>query len=304
MVNQREGSQRKKHITFMLLPHSSSRNVWRINLPYWLAAILAVLLVAVLIGVIGSFFYSTRISARMINYYGLKAENKRQEKQLKVFVEKTKELEEGVRELEERDQELREMLGLQKGRSARPVRQAELLASDPELVFQRLVALEKKIISKKQVLVQMKKRANDVAFRFASLPSIWPVNGSILCSYGWRRHPFSGKQEFHKGVDIPVWQGYPIKATADGVIVYSGWSNGYGNTVVIDHKNGYSTLYAHCSQLLVDRWDQVAKGQVIAKVGSTGLSTGPHLHYEVEKNNKTVNPATFLDINIRSANKF
>ncbi len=288
----------------MLLPHSSSRNVWRINLPYWLAAILAVLLAAVLIGVISSFFYSARISARMIHYYGLKAENKRQEKQLKVFVEKTKELEEGVRELEERDQELREMLGLQKGRSQAPAKKDELLSEEPEVVFQRMAALEKKIINQKQVLAKIKETANDAAFRFASLPSIWPVSGAILSGYGWRTHPFTGRQEFHKGVDIPLWQGHPVKVAADGVVVYSGWSNGYGNTVVVDHKNGYSTLYAHCSQLLVDRWDQVAKGQVIAKVGSTGLSTGPHLHYEVEKNTKTVNPVTFLDLNIRSARKF
>ena len=303
MVNQREELKKKRYITFMLLPHSSSKSVVRINLPYWLAVILGTLAAALVIAIIAAFIYSSKITTRLIHYSGLQAENKRQEQQLELFIEKTKELEHGVRELEERDQELREMLGLQKKSSGQKSDKRSSVET-PEAALERIALLSKDVQQKSSMYNELKQIASNVTYKFAALPSIWPVNGAIISPFGWRRHPFTGRQEFHNGVDIPLWEGYPIKAAADGVIVYADWSNGYGQTIVIDHKNGYSTLYAHCSQLLGERWERVSKGQVIAKVGSTGLSTGPHLHYQVEKNNKTINPIAFLDLNIRSASRF
>jgi murein DD-endopeptidase MepM/ murein hydrolase activator NlpD len=121
---------------------------------------------------------------------------------------------------------------------------------------------------------------------------------------GWRMNPFSGRSEFHEGVDIPIWVGCPVRAAADGSVAYSGWSNGFGNLVMIDHGNGYKTLYGHNQRLMVKKGQQVFKGQVIAKAGSTGLSTGPHVHYQVEYHDKIVNPVNFLDLNIHSAHYY
>ena len=98
-----------------------------------------------------------------------------------------------------------------------------------------------------------------------------------------------------------AWIGAPIHATADGVIEYAGWSGTFGNVVVIDHDFGYRTIYAHCSQLLVKKYELVKKGQVIAQVGTTGISTGPHLHYEVRRWRKALNPIAYLDLDMFTA---
>lgn len=112
----------------------------------------------------------------------------------------------------------------------------------------------------------------------------------ISSRFGWRTHPVHGGRSFHTGVDLACPSGTPIKAAADGLVIHSGWYGVYGNTVIIDHGGGVSTVYAHCSTLRVSRGRTVKQGQTIAAVGSTGLSTGPHLHYELRKNGRPQNP--------------
>lgn len=286
----------------MVLPHNSSRNIFRLSLPYWLAAILSGLLIALFLIISGFFIYSATITSRLIQYYAIKAENKRQSNQLKVFITKIKELETGVRELEERDQELREMLGLQKKHKEKFNGQSSI--NTPEELDQVIANLHNKVKLKKDEYDQFKDVAVAVRFRYDSLPSIWPVIGAVQSKFGWRLHPFRGAMELHKGIDIPGWMGQPIRAAADGTVVYADWAKGYGNALIINHKNGYSTLYGHCANLLVKRWEYVRKGQVIATVGDTGLATGPHLHYEVKQKESPVNPVNYLDLNIRSAQNF
>ncbi len=124
---------------------------------------------------------------------------------------------------------------------------------------------------------------------------LWPTNSYVLTSYfGYRVHPIFGTTRFHSGVDIGASYGAPVYAAADGVVIYAGWYYGYGNTVIIDHGSGISTLYAHCSVLNVYKGQTVYKGQIIARVGSTGNSTGPHLHFEVQINGRPVNPLNYL----------
>ena len=123
-------------------------------------------------------------------------------------------------------------------------------------------------------------------------PFLQPVSGSIVSGFGYRRHPILGGVRFHYGVDIAAPFGTTICAAADGVVVFAGWRRAYGNTVIIDHGNGLATLYAHCSELLVSEGAVVRQGQPIARVGSTGLATGPHLHFEVRRYGEPVNPLT------------
>jgi murein DD-endopeptidase MepM/ murein hydrolase activator NlpD len=123
-------------------------------------------------------------------------------------------------------------------------------------------------------------------------PFLRPVSGSIVSGFGYRRHPILGGVRFHYGVDIAAPFGTTIRAAADGVVVFAGWRRAYGNTVIIDHGNGLATLYAHCSELLVSEGAVVRQGQPIARVGSTGLATGPHLHFEVRRYGEPVNPLT------------
>jgi murein DD-endopeptidase MepM/ murein hydrolase activator NlpD len=117
-----------------------------------------------------------------------------------------------------------------------------------------------------------------------------PVPGAISSNYGLRMHPILGYSRMHRGVDFRAAHGTPIVAATDGRVTLAGWNGGYGRTVRINHAGGLTTLYAHMSRMTVKNGDQVRRGQVIGYVGSTGLSTGPHLHYELYRNGQHVNP--------------
>ncbi len=122
----------------------------------------------------------------------------------------------------------------------------------------------------------------------------WPCSGPITSPFGYRTHPIFGTTIFHAGIDIGVDYGTPIHAADSGVVVYSGWISGYGNAVIIDHGGGISTLYGHNQSLAVSEGQSVSKGSVIAYAGSTGNSTGPHCHFEVDVNGSPVNPMGYL----------
>lgn len=122
----------------------------------------------------------------------------------------------------------------------------------------------------------------------------WPVSGRISSPFGWRRSPFGKRRSFHSGLDIRAPKGRQIIAASNGRVVHSGWMGGYGKTIVIAHPTGISTLYGHCSSLLVSKGAVVRKGQLIARVGSTGRSTGNHLHFEVRRGKSPVNPMRYL----------
>jgi murein DD-endopeptidase MepM/ murein hydrolase activator NlpD len=123
---------------------------------------------------------------------------------------------------------------------------------------------------------------------------IWPVRGRISSSFGRRVHPITGDVRNHSGIDIALPQGNPVRAAQSGKVIHSGWIRGYGYTVIIDHGGGISTLYGHNSALLVRAGQSVGRGDTIARVGSTGLSTGPHVHFEVRQNGVAVNPMNWL----------
>jgi murein DD-endopeptidase MepM/ murein hydrolase activator NlpD len=124
----------------------------------------------------------------------------------------------------------------------------------------------------------------------------WPVPGysTITSDYGMRYHPILKVNKLHTGMDIAVPSGVSIHAADSGTVIYSGWMDGYGQVIVIDHGSGISTLYAHQSALIASKGANINKGQVIGKVGSTGWSTGPHLHFEVRVNGTPVNPHSYV----------
>jgi murein DD-endopeptidase MepM/ murein hydrolase activator NlpD len=129
----------------------------------------------------------------------------------------------------------------------------------------------------------------------SNIPSIWPVVGALRSGVGVRSNPFGGSSlEFHKGQDISAPTGTPVNATADGVVVIAGWVRGYGNGIYIDHGNGISTRYGHLSRIDVAVGQVIKRGEHLGLVGSTGRSTGPHLHYEVRINGQPVSPLPYL----------
>lgn len=128
-----------------------------------------------------------------------------------------------------------------------------------------------------------------------SVPAVWPTRGILGSGFGVRQSPFTDTKVFHHGVDIDVPAGTPVKSAAGGKVVRSGYEPLFGNIVVIDHGYGYQTLYAHLSERLFEAGAMVRKGDIVGKVGGTGRTTGPHLHYEVHVNGLAVNPARFLN---------
>jgi murein DD-endopeptidase MepM/ murein hydrolase activator NlpD len=127
------------------------------------------------------------------------------------------------------------------------------------------------------------------------MPNIWPVEGRFMGPFGHRIDPFSGEGAFHKGVDISAPNGTPVRATADGVVVFSSMESGYGRLVVVDHGGGMQTWYAHLSAFRAFAGQEVRHGDVVGLVGSSGRTTAPHLHYEVHVAGNAVNPYRYLE---------
>lgn len=143
--------------------------------------------------------------------------------------------------------------------------------------------------------IEKQLRAILAATNQAHVPSMWAHMGKINNEFGFRRSPFGGRTyEFHAGMDIDGERGDQVIAPANGVVIEAGWKGGYGNMIEIDHGNGLKTRYGHLSKIEVQVGDTLTRGQLMAFVGSTGRSTGPHLHYELRLNDRPINPRRFL----------
>ncbi len=153
--------------------------------------------------------------------------------------------------------------------------------------------LARKLDERTENLLTAEESSSVYLTRLDQTPNIWPVPGVISPGYGWRIHPIFRVRDFHTGVDITAARGYPIQAAADGLVTDTGRFGGYGIHVQIYHRDGISTLYAHCDEVLVKVGDYVKKGSIIARAGETGTATHPHLHYEVRMYGEPVNPEAF-----------
>ncbi|HKQ53756.1 MAG TPA: M23 family metallopeptidase [Pyrinomonadaceae bacterium] len=213
----------------------------------------------------------------------LRAENEKQRQLLN-------NLNNRVERVEDASRKLAEMSGVSPNESeAQP--QVTNGAGGPFLPLDDAAAVEYKTNQLEQEL-----RAYEVAIRErACVPSTWPVAGTLESGFGVRRNPFGGMSyESHEGQDIEAELGTPVTAAASGTVTVAGVQNGYGNVVYIDHGNGLQTRYGHLSRIDVAVGQQLTRGEYLGLVGSTGRSTGPHLHYEVRINNQPVNPRPYL----------
>ena len=169
--------------------------------------------------------------------------------------------------------------------------QKQQLQSQINSKVAELVAQEK---AAQQAAQQQNQTYNAAAAVGASGSMMWPATSHVISSpFGYRVHPISGVQKLHAGVDIAASYGSPVSAADGGTVILAGWNGGYGNCVVINHGNGLTTLYGHMSSIAVSVGQSVGKGQTIGYVGSTGASTGPHLHWEVAVNGVVTNPLNY-----------
>lgn len=185
-------------------------------------------------------------------------------------------------EIKQQEKQVKEIYNDLKERRKQEERQvAELEKSSAEL--ERVIVAKMAERSKKHLAVVGSSGALD-----------WPLRGRMTSNYGYRRNPFWGGRHFHTGMDIAAPYGEVIRAADGGQVILAGWWDGYGKAIVIDHGKSVSTVYGHMSRLYMQVGDNVRKGQIIGLVGSTGYSTGPHLHFEVRINGKHQNPRRFL----------
>jgi murein DD-endopeptidase MepM/ murein hydrolase activator NlpD len=166
--------------------------------------------------------------------------------------------------------------------------------SQPPSPEPRVDAMLRRVRFEQQSLAEIAAAVKEQESRLKNVPSIWPVQGYVASGYGYRRDPFTGSRDLHPGLDIVAPSGTPVEAAAAGRVVYAGWKNGWGRCVEIDHGSGIKTFYAHCRTLKVSDGENVFRGDVIATVGSSGRSTGTHLHYGVLKGGNWADPDNYV----------
>ncbi len=283
-----------KFFTIILIPHSPEDKTFVLKIPKKAAKMFAAGLITVLLFVLSLFIYSSYYVRRAASYEDIKQKLVLQDKQIKKFDDQTKLLDSRLEKLIYRENQIRKMLGLSTDTKELTLNNKVESAKDIPLE-EKIKTINSKINEKEKSIKFLLSYAKAFRERFSHIPSIWPIYGQITSNFGYRIFPWRG---FHSGIDITASYGSPIKSAGDGVVEYAGWKTGYGKAVIINHGFGYETLYGHTSSFCVSVGQRVKKGQVIAYVGTTGYATGPHLHYEVIKNGRQINPTQYLDLSV------
>lgn len=292
-------------ICIMVIPHNDK--VKRLMIPRWLPKLLSIsmLIISLVIIMIFRNVYSSYESlkeeyeSKVTEIGTLKEDNENKEKEITNLIsektelyQKSTEVEDKLAEIDKLQRELEKMAGVQNPSRGSSIINSTKLQSTESV--DDLQILNETLNNKEKELIVF---INNLEKRFEyleTIPNLWPTKGRLTSKFGNRRDPFGRGTSFHEGIDIANSPGIDIWAAARGKVTYSNYKSGHGRTIIIDHGNGYKTLYAHNSKLLVDVGDMVEKGQVIAKIGNTGRSTGPHLHFEVHKNGMPIDPLTVL----------
>jgi len=295
----------KRFYTILILPDATSQaHKFHISKPVLTA--ISALVGLVLISVLFFIFQYVSMSSNMLELKRLRKEMAEKGP----YVEKVKQLVMELSYLKEFDRRLRVLVGLDKGGppsqllgmggaeggSSAALREAWKLEKErlAERMSLDLMEMEKEISQQEASFRELQKFLENQRSLLASTPTIWPVKGLLTGSYGYRRSPFTGKREMHEGLDIATRTGAPVVATADGVVTFSSYLSGFGYTVVVSHGYGYSTFYGHNQANKVRVGQRVKRGDVIAYVGDSGRSTGPHLHYEIQVNGVPVDPMKYI----------
>lgn len=273
----------------------------------WLFAIGVFLLAACLMANV--YFFGSYLSYKRMEKELILSEKvvQDQKTQLLSLSEKVRTVEADLSRIRDFDAKLRQMINLdQEPRSVAPVGSPD----DKDFTKKYLPLFRQEMMARKlhQFLAELGSNAKLERVRqdrllkeletrrdlLSATPSIWPTEGWISSEFGERVSPFTGKKEFHKGLDISATPGTPVYATASGKVSFAGDVANSGQGVVLDHRTGLSTAYNHLRDLTVSRGETVTRGQIIGSIGETGQSTGPHLHYEVRVGGVPVNPKRFI----------
>lgn len=222
-----------------------------------------------------------------LKYLSVKADNESLKKENDVFQNSYAKLKGQISYIEDMSNELARQASMETA----PDVDQQVGTGGPETV----AALDKAADHLEREVRQIGDRLRADMLRLASVPAGLPVNGYVTDGFGLRRNPFSGEgREVHEGLDIAVDFGTPVNATADGLVVWAAPHAGYGNLVVVYHSNGITTRYGHLSRITIETGQRIRRGDQIGHAGSTGRSTGPHVHYEIRENDQPIDPARYI----------
>ena len=286
-----------KPLTLFVIPQADGTAV-SIRLPY----LVLYLIVAVLLFlIVASGMYARYRLQRMVNASAItaqRAENQVLKAKIEDFTRDLVTLDANMETLRRLDRQVRMLCDLRFD-DQKVSLSAEKLSSDwrsksDTEVAAKLDVLVRQVSARKASFSEVLKHAKDQRYTVDHTPSIRPASGWMVAGYGQRKNPFTGRMEMHRGVDIAAPKGTPIYATADGRVSFVGYRGGYGLLVKVDHGQGRSTWYGHCSMAKVRTGNLVKRGQIIATIGKTGQAIGPHVHYEVRIDGDPVNPANFF----------
>ncbi len=298
-----------KKYTIMILPDETTR-VRKYRLPRMLVrgALIVLALLVVGLGYLVTDYVG--VKKMVTELETLRMEARQQRQQLVTFAKSIDDLQGEMGRLRQFDMKLRVMADLDGvvypeqvmgigGENPEPFNplEAELSFQDQTMINSMSGGLERlqtEASIQERSFQELVEYLEDQKSLLSSTPSIWPVKGWLTSTFGYRTSPFTGRRELHKGLDIATRSNTPIIAPADGLVVFAGREGGFGNMIVVDHGYGITTRYGHCSSLDVKLGDKVKRGGIIARVGSTGRSTGPHLHYEVAVNGVSINPYRYI----------
>jgi murein DD-endopeptidase MepM/ murein hydrolase activator NlpD len=235
------------------------------------------------------------------NVQNIKQENQEKAATIKQMNQVINEMKNQMEDVERKQQEIKKLMGIQEindqpnpSRAGQVGRDREIGGNEEAKTLILVQDIKTSFAREEKELEDMLAQVrNDQAY-FRALPNQWPVNGEISSDYGLRASPWTRKETFHEGIDIKSPVGTEIVAAGDGEVVYADWMPVYGKAVVINHGNGLESKYGHTSILLVKKGDKVKKGDVIARVGTTGMSTGPHLHFSITNKGQLLDPMIYL----------
>ncbi len=285
----------KRHSTIIIVPHAQGK-VYKLRLSPRLLKLLAASGIALVVLSLISLAASGSFLRERAMYRALERDNTQLRKANQRLAETVAQVKTRLDQFEQRTKTLAIAAGVSDLLSASgedkrggvgsggPLDQ---LAAEPEALIQRQESLDRQ-------LAKVEQRLHDQAVMLAHTPTIAPVVGVITDGYGPRIDPITHRPAFHEGLDISVAIGTPVRSPADGVVVFADRETGYGRVIKVDHGYGYNTTYAHLDRLLVKEGAKVARGQLLGKVGLSGRTTGPHLHYEVWKDGERQNPLHFI----------
>ncbi len=274
----------------------------------WLFQALAGVAVLVVLGLGLTVHYFTVVSEAHENP-ALREENLKLKSELAVIREQLEHISGTLDRVERFDQKLRAMTLLsdpQRNLAMGPVEQPPIAASgdnqfvrskaneSPQALAQKLDKVSAEATRQEQSLQELQAYFQDQKSLLASVPSVWPTRGWVTSDFGSRMDPYTSERVMHAGMDIAGPHGKDVLAPSDGTVVFAGLEGGYGNVVVLDHGYGIKTRYGHLASIRVKPGEKVKRGQIVAGMGNTGRSTGPHLHYEVRVNGIAQNPRKFI----------